>query len=161
SFPTRRSSDLDHLDLARDVHRMAPAAAGLQHAEILSGEHELEAVVVEARADELRVLIVLDEGIAMAREALLEPRHGHRGQTRGRFRPDRGLVRCSHFPPRALDVGPGRCVLARIADHPTPSTGEQARARAPGSPVTPPTRLQCGLWSTARRTPPPPPRTRR
>src|SRR5699024_6632044 len=53
-------AELAHLDLARDVHRMAPAAAGLQHAVLVPGDHELEPVVVEAGTEDLRMRLVLD-----------------------------------------------------------------------------------------------------
>src|SRR5699024_2328922 len=56
-------AELDDLDLAGDVDGVVPAATGLQHAALLTGEHELEPVVVETGTQDIRVLLVLDEGV--------------------------------------------------------------------------------------------------
>src|SRR5699024_4495836 len=69
-------AELDDLDLAGDVDGVVPAATGLQHAALLTGEHELEPVVVETGTQDIRVLLVLDEGVTMAGEALLDPLQG-------------------------------------------------------------------------------------
>src|SRR5699024_2290977 len=71
-------AELDHLDLARDVHRMAPAAPGLQHAVLVPGDHELESVVVEAGTEDLRMRLVLDVGVTVPGQTLLDPRQGQR-----------------------------------------------------------------------------------
>src|SRR5699024_7246204 len=69
----------EELDLAGGVDAEVPEAAGLQHAALGPGEHDLEAGVVQTGTQDIRVLLVLDEGVTRAGEALLDALQGHPG----------------------------------------------------------------------------------